>query len=167
MRKLYLMLIPALWICSGCTKSVSSEETNAAKKKADEFKTSITTRRYKPVAFYSDKPIDYITNDTEVRSETDLWIYVKDYIKDDVNQFNDNGTVTIFQNALKFPGNDAPSFTQDFNISVSGTDVMLKFVDYNYVPTTYRLQEFSDAYFTVYIDGPSGSKLYSKFARVE
>jgi hypothetical protein len=167
MRKLYLVLIPiALWICSGCTKSLSSED-NAAKKKADEFKASVTSHKYKPVAFYSDKPIDYITNDNEVKSETDLWIYVKDYIKDDENQFNDNGTVTIYQNAVKFPGNNAPTLTEDYSISANGSDVMMKFVDYNYVPTTYRLQDFNDTYFTVYVDGPSGSKLFSKFARVE
>jgi hypothetical protein len=167
MRKLYLMLIPALWMCTGCTKTVSNEETNAAKQKAADFQASITTHRYKPVSFYSDKPIDYITNDNEVKSETDLWIYVKDYIKDDVNLFNNNGTVTIFQNAIKFPGNESATLTEDFNVSANGKDVMMKFVDYNYVPTTYRLQEFTDAYFIVYVDGPAGSKLYSKFARVE
>ena len=166
MRKLYLMLIPAIWICSGCTKTVSSEE-DATKKKADEFKASITTHRYKPVAFYSDKPIDYITDDNEVKSETELWGYVKDYIKDDVNQFNDNGSVTIFQNAVKMPGNDAPSITFDYQVGATGTDVYFKFVDYNYVVTTYKLEEFNDAYFTVYLAGPAGSKLYSKFARVE
>ena len=167
MRKLYLVLIPtAMWICSGCTKSLSNEE-NAAKKQADEFKAAITTHKYKPVSFYSDKPIDYITDDNVVKSETDLWIYVKDYIKDDVDLFNNDGTVTIYQNAIKFPGNNAATLTEDYNVSANGTDVTLKFVDYNYVPTTYRLQEFTDAYFIVYLDGPSGSKLFSKFARVE
>jgi hypothetical protein len=167
MRKLYLVLIPtALWMSSGCTKSISSEE-NAAKKQADAFKASITTHKYTPVAFYSDKPIDYITTDNVVKSETDLWIYVKDYIKDDVNLFNDNGTVTVYQNAVKFPGNNAATLTENYSVSVNGTDVMFTFVDYNYVPTTYRLQEFNDAYFIVYVDGPSGSKLFSKFARVQ
>src|SRR6478672_7534086 len=164
MRKLYLVLIPtALWMSSGCKKSLSSEE-NAAKKQADAFKSAITTHKYQAVSFYSDKPIDYITDDNVVKSETDLWVYVKEYIKDDWDLFNDNGTVTIYQNAAKFPGNDAATLSEDYNISTSGTDVTLKFVDYNYVPTTYRLQEFTDAYFIVYVNGPSGSKLFSKFA---
>jgi len=167
MRKLYLMLIPAIWISTGCTKSVSSEENNAAQQRADAFSANIKTHKYKPVAFYSDKPIDYITNDTEVRSETDLWIYVKDYIKDDINLFNPDGTVTIFQNAVKMPGNESASFTMRYGASVVNKEVMFDFVDYNYVVSHYKLEQFDDAYFTVYVDGPSGSKLYSKFARVE
>src|SRR5689334_10297322 len=127
MRKLYVMLIPiAMWMCSGCTKAVSSED-NAAKKRADDFQASIVTHKYKPVAFYSDKPIDYITTDNEVKSETDLWIYVKDYIKDDENLFNNNGTVTIYQNALKFPGNEAATLSEDYSIGANGSDVMMKF----------------------------------------
>jgi hypothetical protein len=167
MRKLYLMLIPVVGIFSGCTKSVSNEESNEAQKRADAFQTSINAHRYKPVAFYSDKPIDYITNDNEVKSETDLWLYVKDYIKDDINYFNNNKTVTIFQNAVKMAGNESPTITADYGAMVVGKEVMFNFVDYNYVPTQYRLEQFDDAYFTVYVDGPAGSKLYSKFARVE
>ena len=162
------MLIPAVWILSsGCTKSVSNEASNAAQKRADEFNASIKAHRYKPVAFYSDKPIDYITNDNEVKSETDLWIYVKDYIKDDINLFNENGKVTIFQNASKQPGNEASTITAAYGAMVVGDEVKFNFVDYNYVATQYRLEQFDNAYFTVYVDGPSGSKLYSKFARVE
>ena len=142
-------------------------ENDAAQKRADEFTASIKTHKYKPVSFYSDKPIDYITNDTEVKSETDLWSYVKAHIKDDVNLFNGDGTVTIFQNALKMPGNEDATFTMSYGASASGKDVMFKFVDYNYVATNYRLDQFDNAFFTVYIDGPAGSKLYSKFARVE
>jgi len=166
MRKLYLMLIPAIWIFSGCTKSVSDEE-NAAKKRADEFQTSIKGHKYKPVSFYADKPIDYITNDVEVKAETDLWIYVKEYIKDDVNLFNGDATVTIYQNAVKMPGNESATFTVAYGTSVNGKDVMFDFVDYNYVVAHYKLEQFDDGYFTVYVDGPAGSKLYSKFARVE
>ena len=44
---------------------------------------------------------------------------------------------------------------------------MLKFVDYNYVVTKYKLEQFDNAYFTIYVDGPAGAKLFSKFARVE
>ena len=167
MRKLYLMLIPAVWILSGCAKSVSNGDDKETQKRADEFQASVKTHKYKPVSFYSDKPIDYITNDSEVRAETDLWIYVKAYIKDDVNLFNADGTVTIFQNALKFPGNEAVTLSVPYAVSASGKDVMVDFVDYNYVVTKYKLEQFDNAYFTVYIDGPAGSKLFSKFARVE
>jgi hypothetical protein len=161
------MLITTVWVLSGCTKSSGGEEDQETKKRADEFSAAIRTYKFKPVSFYSDKPIDYITNDTEVRAETDLWIYVKEYIKDDVNLFNTDGTVTIFQNAIKFPGNDAATISTAYEVSTEGKDVRLNFVDYNYVATKYKLDQFDNAFFTVYIDGPSGSKLYSKFARVE
>jgi hypothetical protein len=166
MRKLYLMLIPAIWIFAGCSKS-GKEGDDAAQKRADEFHASIKGHKYKPVSFYSDKPIDYITNDNEVKSETDLWIYVKEYIKDDENVFNSDASVTVHQNANKMPGNNAATFNLAYGVEVSGPDVMFKFVDYNYVAAQYKLSEFDNAYFTVYVDGPAGSKLYSKFARVE
>jgi len=167
MRKLYLMLIPAIWMFTGCTKSASTEENDAAQKRAGEFHTSIKTHKYKPVSFYSDKPIDYITNDTEVKSETDLWIYVKEYIKDDVNFFNGDASVTVFQNANKMPGNEEATFNLAYGVGANGKDVIFDFVDYNYVKTKYKLDAFDNAYFTIYVDGPAGSKLYSKFARVE
>ena len=167
MRKLYLALIPAIWIFAGCSKTVSNEQNNAAQKRANDFQASIKGHKYKPVAFYSDKPIDYITTDNEVKSETDLWVYVKSYIKDDVNLFGDNGSLTIYQNTDKMPGNEAATLPAVYGTLVKGTDVMFNFVDYNYVATQYRLDQFDNAYFTIYVDGPAGSKLYSKFARVE
>ena len=167
MRKLYLMLISVAWILSGCAKSAGNGDDKETQKRSDEFQASIKNHKYKPVSFYSDKPIDYITNDTEVRAETDLWIYVKDYIKDDLNVFNADGSATIHQNAQKFPGNESPTITVTYKVATSGKDVMFDFVDYNYVVTKYKLDQFDNAYFTVYVDGPAGSKLYSKFARVE
>jgi len=167
MVKQYLMLIAAVGVLSGCAKSVSNGDNKETQKRADDFSVSIKNHKFKPVSFYSDKPIDYITNDVEVRAETDLWIYVKDYIKDDINLFNADGNVTIFQNASKFPGNEAPTITTAYAITAEGNDVMLKFVDYNYVVTKYKLEQFDNAYFTIYVDGPAGAKLFSKFARVE
>jgi len=167
MVKLYLMLIAAVGVLSSCTKSVSNGDNKETQKRADDFSASIKAHKFKPVSFYSDKPIDYITNDTEVRAETDLWIYVKDYIKDDINLFNADGTVIIYQNASKFPGNEAATINTSYAITAEGNDVMLKFVDYNYVVTKYKLEQFDNAYFTIYVDGPAGAKLFSKFARVE
>ena len=92
---------------------------------------------------------------------------MKSYIKDDVNLFGDNGSLTIYQNTDKMPGNEAATIPAVYGTLVKGTDVMFNFVDYNYVATRYRLDQFDNAYFTVYVDGPAASKLYSKFARVE
>jgi len=169
MRKLNLLFIIGSLASLGmgaCSRSLSDEDP-ATKQKATDFQAAVLQHKFKLVAFYSDKPIDYITSDAEVRSETDLWKYVKFHILDDQNFFGANGELTIYQNADKFPGNDNETITGTYGISVNGKDVMMKFVDYIYVPTTYRLLEFDNAYFTIYVDGPSGSKLYSKYARVD
>jgi len=165
MRKLYLALIPALLLATSCTKSKSNEEA-ATQKRADEFAASIKGNKYKLVSFYADKPIDYITNDNEVKAETDLWIYVREYLKDDVYLFNTNGSFTVFQNAVKRPGNESASFNMPYAVSVDGKDVGFDYIDYDYVKLHYRVNQFDNDSFIIFVDGPSGSKLYSKFARV-
>lgn len=165
MRSLTL-LMGMTCLVMACSKPVSDEE-KAAKQKSADFLASVQQHKYKLVAFYSDKPIDYITSDSEVRAETDLWSYVKPHVIDDDNFFGANGALTVYQNAEKFPGNDNEQINAGYSISPKGVDVACGFVDYLYMPLEYKLQEFDNAYFTLYIDGPSGSKLYSKFARVE
>jgi hypothetical protein len=167
MRKLNLMFFAGMvCLATSCSKSVSEEDA-ATKQRSTDFQASVQTHKYKLVAFYSDKAIDYITSDSEVRAETDLWRYVKPHILDDENYFGANGELIVYQKASKMPGNESEQFTKEYGISVRGTDVILKFIDYVYIPTEYKLQEFDNAYFTVYVDGPSGAKLYSKYARVE
>ncbi|HEY0679483.1 MAG TPA: hypothetical protein VGD17_14465 [Chitinophagaceae bacterium] len=167
MRKLHLMLVIGVTcIATSCSKSIG-EEDSAAKKRSDDFQASVQAHKYKLVAFYSDKAIDYITNDSEVRAETDLWPYVKTHIIDDENYFGANGKLTIYQKTDKIAGNSSEQIDTDYSIGVKGTDVVVKFVDYLYNSLEYKLHEFDDAYFTFYIDGPAGSKLYSKYARVE
>lgn len=167
MRKLNLLFIAGIaCLATSCSKSLSEEDA-ATKQRSADFQASVLAHKYKLVAFYSDKAIDYITSDSEVRSETDLWGYVKPHIVDDENYFGANGELTIYQKASKMPGNDSEEIKKDYAVSVRGTDVIVKFIDYLYIPVEYKLQEFDNAYFTVYIDGPSGAKLYSKYARIE
>lgn len=169
MRNLHTMLvIGSLIFATACSKSgAGGEDDSAAKQRASDFQTNVQAHKYKVAAFYSDKPIDYITSDTEVKSETDLWAYVKEHIKDDENYFGANGSVTIDQKAIKIPGNEAQTINVNYTIAARSADVIVTFVDYAYKPLEYKLHEFDNAYFTVYIDGPNGSKLYSKYARVE
>jgi len=167
MRKLHLLCFTVI-LCAGtaCHKTIS-EEDNAAKEKATAFQTNVQAHKYKLVQFYADKPIDYITSDTEVKSETDLWAYVKTHITDDENYFGTNGALTIYQKGIKMPGNETETVNAEYQIFAQGPDVAVVFVDYSYKPLNYKLHEFDNSFFTVYIDGPAGSKLYSKFARVE
>lgn len=163
-----MFVMGSLVFATACSKTGAGGEDNAAaKQRAADFQANVQSHKYKVAAFYSDKPIDYITSDTEVKSETDLWAYVKEHIKDDENYFGANGTLTIDQKLVKMPGNETQTINGSYNIVARGADVIVTFVDYSYKPLEYKLQEFDNAYFTVYIDGPAGSKLYSKYARVE
>src|SRR5688500_1089424 len=116
MRNLHLLCFIGI-LCAGtaCTKSIS-EEDSAAKQKASAFQTSVQAHKYKLVQFYADKPIDYITSDTEVKSETDLWAYVKTHIVDDENYFGANGALTIYQKGVKMPGNETESVNGEYQI---------------------------------------------------
>ncbi|HYF33608.1 MAG TPA: hypothetical protein VD993_20930 [Chitinophagaceae bacterium] len=149
-----------------CNKSVS-EEDSAAKQRATDFQTVIQANKYMLVSFYADKPIDYITNDADVKSETDLWPYVKVHVKDDEYFFGANGALSISQKTDRISGNDAATINGSYSVAAKGQDVSVTFVDYMYAPLEYKLHEFDNGFFTVYVDGPSGSKLYSKYARVQ
>ena len=160
------MIIPAACIFASCSKAVNTPGTTETDKRAAEFAAALKSNKYKLVSFTSDKPIDYISNDNETKAETDLWAYVKEYVKDDVNQFNTNATVSIWQGAIKVAGKDGDIISVAYGAQGKDNAVMLNFVDYDYEPMQYKLDKYDDTQFTVYIDGPSGSKLYSKFARV-
>jgi hypothetical protein len=165
MRTAILILLIAA-ISASCNKT-TSEGDSAAKQRSAEFLTSIEKQKYKLAAFYSDKPIDYITTDSEVRAETDLWAYVKLHVLDDENYFAPGGALTVYQKTEKFPGNDSEQISASYGSAARGSDVIFNFVDYIYLPTEYKLHEFDNTNFTVYVDGPSGSRLYSKFARIQ
>ena len=165
MKTVILILFIAA-IAASCSKT-NTEGDAAAKQRSAEFVTSIEKQKYKLTAFYSDKPIDYITTDSEVRAETDLWAYVKLHVLDDENYFAPGGALTVYQKTDKFPGNDSDQITASYGSSAKGSDVVFNFVDYIYLPTEYKLHEFDNTYFTVYVDGPAGSKLYSKFTRMQ
>jgi hypothetical protein len=166
MRKLHLILFMGIACLVACSKSIS-EEDSAANQRAKDFQASVLSHKYKIVAFYADKPIDYITNDTEVKSETDLWAYVKAHIMDDENLFGANNSLTIYQKSNKMVGNESETVNANYEIFAKGPEVAVNFIDYSYKSLEYKLHEFDNAYFTVYVDGPNGSKLFTKFARVE
>ena len=100
-RTIGLFILSGLAL-SSCHKSLSEEgNIEANKAKAAQLQSSIANQNYRLTAFYSDRPIDYITTDAVVKSETDLWEYVRIYLKDDVNNFGGDASVIINQNANK------------------------------------------------------------------
>ena len=135
------------------------------KQKAEDFKVYIASKQFTLVNYWSDKAIDYVEDDAEVKQETDLWPYVSIWIKDDVNVFDvSTGKVTITQNANKFASISDDVFTRDFSIGADKDGPYFNFVNYQYNPLKYHLVDFNAEGFTVYVDWHSGAKVYSKFA---
>jgi len=147
-----------------CTKNGDNKALND--KKATEFKAAIDLKHFRLVDFYSDKPIDYVTTDLEVKSETDLRSYIKPYLLDDDNYFGSEGGVIITQNQQKKPGLSDPVLSRNYNVSADENSAYLDFLDYDYYPVKYKIGEYSTAGFTIYLDWPGGVKIYSRFERV-
>ncbi len=163
MRTGLFSLMAIAILAFGCKKD---QTLNENQKKAEEFRTLVAGKSFRATSFRSDKPIDYITNDSEVKAETDLWSYVKPHIVDDSNIFTAPSTLKIAQNALKVSGNDSTVLNRSYAISADKKSVIVDFVDYEYKPLRYRLQDFSETQFTLYIEW-NGAILSSRFTRVQ
>lgn len=154
--------IIATGVFSSCKKGeeVSAED----KQRAEQFKAFVGAKQFRLTNYWSDKQIDYIEDDSEVKAETELWQYVSYWIKDDLNVFDvSNNKVTITQNANKYDGVADDVFTRDFSIGADKDGPYLNFVNYQYSPLKYRLVDFGGDSFTVYVDWHSGAKVFSKF----
>src|SRR5687768_8705475 len=90
---LYLVVMALLF--TGCKKELSLEGQEPPVQQIPKFQLK---------AFYSDIPVDFDESDEEVKLETDLWAYVYDYIKDDINVFHADSTVEVHQQEKKMPG---------------------------------------------------------------
>jgi hypothetical protein len=125
------------------------------------------SRKYQLRGFYSDIPIDFNEHDDTIKSETDLWSYVNDYIKDDVDElFTDSTLVRVYQNDIKMPGNDEPIFDKYYFIGNDAEGPYMKFLGPDYEQLKYRLQEINDDYFIIYLKWKHGSTVYSRFERI-
>ena len=152
----------ATGLLSSCKKG--DEASPEDKQKAEDFKTFVAAKQFTLVSYTSDKPIDYVEDDAEVKEETNLWPYVSLWIKDDHNAFDvSTGQVTITQNAYKISTISEDVFTRAFDIGADKDGPYLNFVNYQYTPLKYRLVDFNAEGFTVYVDWHSGAKVFSVF----
>src|SRR5688500_6131977 len=62
--------------------------TNEPISRADSFATFVGGKKFALISYYSDSAIDYISTDSVVKAETDLWAYVSSWLKDDYFSFN-------------------------------------------------------------------------------
>ncbi len=153
-----------LLVINSCSKDNGEA---VQKKRAEEFKNLVTDKKFKLIDFYSDKPIDYIENDQIIKAETDLRPYIKIYLNDDENLFSSDGSLKIYQNNIKYAGNDTSVLSRNFSVRWNATEASMNFVDYFYFPQWYKLSEFSADYFTIYLDWHiGGAKIYSRFVRI-
>src|SRR5688572_11809148 len=121
--KYSLILLIVSLLMFGCKKELSVENQQPEKK----------LRKFQLKSFYSDIPIDFIETDDEIKSETDLWAYVKDYLKDDVNIFGDNNTdVQIYQNDKKMPGLDDSILYRTYFIGTDADGKYMRFLGPDY-----------------------------------
>lgn len=149
---------------SSCKKEKGDEINPEYLKKAEEFKTFVTAKQFQIADYYADKPIDYVEDDTEIRSETELWKYVSAWLKDDFNVFDNSASkVNITQNAIKIPTDASEVIVKDFNIGADKDGPYFNFLSHEYQPLKYRLVEFSGDQFIVYVNWHSGAKVFTKF----
>ena len=159
-----LIATGVLFSCKKGEDDISPEN----KQKAEDFKANISAKQFRLVNYWSDKAIDYDEEDSEVKQETDLWPYVSNWIKDDLNVFDLNTSkVTITQNEHKYANIADEIFTRDFSVGADKDGAYLNFVNYQYEPLQYRVVEFNANEFTVYVDWHSGAKVFSKFQVVQ
>lgn len=160
----YSVIAAALLAFSSCGKELSLElgDVNAVKEK--QFRDIIVMKKFQLKAFYSDMPIDYDEKDDTVKQETNLWPYVSNYLKDDYNYFQVNGSdVTIIQNALKMPGLTDSILSKKYFVTKDDNGVHIDFLDYQYHPLKYDISKVGTDYFILSIKWKQGSTLFSRF----
>ena len=173
LRKSSVFLVGAIIVlistsCSDKDENKIRTPEEESELKATQFEAFILNKGFRPVAFYSDKPIDYFEDDNEVKSETDLWSHVKPHIRDDKNTFTLPNLITVEQNKDKIAGIDSAILKRNWKITHSRAGVFLDFIDFNYVPRSYKLQEFTNNTFTIYLnwtsrDRATSATLFTKY----
>lgn len=181
MRPFYALFVPiALFMLTSCEKELSYEGgaipppptvppviPPVELTEEEKFQQVLADGKFQLRAFYSDVPVDYNEDDAEVRQETDLWRYVAPYLKDDVNTFSGStDDVTIQQNEKKKPGLADTLITRQYSIGTDADGLYMNFLDYEYNPFRYRVEESGADYFILYIEWNQGARLYSRFERI-
>lgn len=150
-------MVPLLFIIGvSCTKNDGEDKKPSPSEfevKAKQFNDFISQKAFQIDSFYSDKAIDFDQEDLVVKSEQNLWPYVKEYIKDDRNYFDSTtGILQIQQRNMKIPVNDSALIKRNYKVGFTNNSTYIDFVDYNYVATRYKLHNINGNYFTIYLD---------------
>jgi hypothetical protein len=171
--KYALFVFIALVLLSACSKDLSQEgpipiipvvpPDTTVKPPPPPVKPQI---KFQLKAFYSDLPIDFDNTDGSTKKETDLWAYVQDYIKDDINIFFEDGTVEVHQNEKKMPGLDDDVLYRTYSYGTDYAGDFMNFLSPAYEEVKYRLYEKTDDHFIIGVKWKSGAHVFSRFERV-
>lgn len=167
--KIFTSVLSALLILllGSCQKNISQEQ-EANNKKAEEFKTFLTSGvKFRAVSYWAESPIDYDPNDGSTARETDLNKYIRDYIRDDDIIFGTNGQVTFVQNAVKIGNNNAAEIRVPYRVAGDKAGVLVDYINDTYDPLTYYLHEKGASYFVLSYKRPEdGVRLFSRYDMV-
>lgn len=164
--KYILPLFAAMLIFSSCKKELSLEGYEPVFPQPPVVDTTEDAPRFRLTAFYSDIPIDFNESDENIALETNLWAYVQDYIKDDEYVLLEDGQVEIHQHAEKISGIDDAVLYRTYAFGTDELGEYMNYLSYQYEPVKYRLNERTDTYFVISLKWKAGSRVYSRFERI-
>ena len=164
--KIFTSVLSALLLLllGSCQKNIS-EEQEANNKKAEEFKTFLTSgAKFRAVSYWAESPIDYDPNDGSTAKETDLNKYIRDYIRDDDIIFGTNGMITFVQNAIKIGDDASAQIHVPYRAYGDKVGVLVDYINDTYDPLTYYLHEKGASHFVLSYKRPQdGVRLFSRY----
>ena len=164
-KRCIILTALGLFLLSSCQKEYSAETMGLLSPKDTFMNYLLKNKTFKLDAFYSDVPIDFNPYDT-VAPRTDLWQYVRDYLKDDTLVFLPGNLAQIIQGPNLISVGTPPVINVNYGAVSDSTGALLfNFVDYDYQPFTYQLLTFNDSSFVVFIQTPS-AKLFTRYRRI-
>lgn len=164
----YFVLLFTLALFASCQKELSFESGELPEISEEQaIENFVTAKKFQLRRFYSDIAIDYIETDSQVKQETNLWGYVSEHLKDDVNIFlSTKGNVDVVQNAVKLTGVEDPILHRTYQIGSDSEGIFMMFLDANYNSFKYRFHETGEDYFILALKWSQGATLFSKFEMV-
>ena len=161
-----LSVILLVFTVFSCKKDDSDGIKPEDKEKAAALTTMLQSDSFRLKSYYSETPIDYIDTDQVVKSETDLWSYVSNWLHDDAYVFSSDGSLTIRQGAIRIPSNGSGTITKSYAVTADQEGVSFDFVGHDYQTLRYRLISFTDTGLKVSATW-NGKTVISEYGRLE
>jgi hypothetical protein len=167
MKKL-MYLVCILVAMSGCEKELSLEgaTTIPPTPPVTEPERADSAPVFQLKSFYSDIAIDFDESDGDATTETDLWKYVLDYVKDDYHVLRNDSTVEVIQNDIKMPGLGDEVLQRSYSRGEDDLGSYLMYLTPDYRQMKYRLDEWTGDHFVISLKWKDGARVFSRFERI-